>query len=87
MKFFLIEIFLDFTTLWNVSSGVLIYEDVHSDESERTEEDDILVSVDIREERTNNEISSSSEEEECRIKELEIEENSEGQIIDLGKLG
>ncbi len=70
--------FLYFTIYWNVSSGVLIYEDVHSDESERTEEDDILVSVDIREERTNNEISSSSEEEECRIKELEIEENSEG---------
>ncbi len=64
--------------LWNVSSGVLIYEDVQSDESERTEEDDILISVDVREERTNNEVSSSSEEEECRIKDLEIEENSEG---------
>jgi hypothetical protein len=59
----------------NCFSGVLIYEDVHSDESDRTEEEDILVSVEIREEEKSNQ-STSSEDEECQIK--ENEENSEG---------
>ena len=39
-----------------------------------------MVSVDVREERTNHEVSSSSEEEDCRIKELDLEDNSEGTI-------
>jgi hypothetical protein len=54
----------------NCFSGVLIYEDVHSDESDRTEEEDILVSVEIREEEKSNQ-STSSEDEECQIKENE----------------
>ena len=52
-------------------SGVMVYEDVHSGESERTEEEEIFVSkVEIREDKMGD-VSSDDEDEECKIRQVD----------------
>ena len=52
-------------------SGVMVYEDVHSGESERTEEVEIFVSqVEIREDKMGD-VSSDDEDEECKIRQVD----------------